>query len=318
MSVGRAVALIVTGTVVGIVFFGLLDRLNAPPQVRGDDRARPLELAIADANPADIVSVLPRDGIAAIFEAKTVQADEAELKDEDRIVGVEVGGEARAYPINVLSAHEVANDEAAGVPFAVTWCPLCSTAVVYRRQLGSTTLSFGVSGSLYRNSLVLYDRETKTLWSHLLGVGLRGPLEGTRLTTIPSVVTTWSAWRRAHPRTRALDAGRAPYDAYEGYYRSSQRGIQRVRRLDTRLGQKELVLAVLSPSAKAYAFRDLERLGRIQDTLAGRRIEIVYDAQAESAAAFAAGGRKPLPSTPIFWFAWVDLFPGAPLWKPPP
>ncbi len=312
-------ALIVLGTLVGTVFFGLLDRLNSPSVVRGDDRARPLEAAIAEIDPAEIVSVLPRDAIAAIFEAETVPALEAELGEEDRVVGVVVGGEARAYPTNVLSAHEVANDWAGGVPFAVTWCPLCSTAVVYRRDVGGSTLSFGVSGSLYRNSLVLYDRETETLWSHLLGVAIRGPLRGTRLTTIPSVVTSWGAWRRAHPNTRVLDAGRAPYDPYEVYYRSGRTGLERVRRRDPRLGPKELVLAVLSPVAKAYAFRDLERLGRIEDTLAGRRVEVVYDARAESAAAFAIGEapREPLPSTPIFWFAWVDVVPGAPLWAPP-
>jgi hypothetical protein len=318
VSIRRALVLIAVGTVVGTAFFGLLDRLNAPPVVRGDDRARPIEVAIAEADPEEIVSVLPRDTIAAIFETETIPAHEAELGDDERVVGVVVAGAARAYPVAVLSAHEVANDQAGGIPFAVTWCPLCSTAVVYRRDVDGTTLSFGVSGSLYRNSLVLYDRETETLWSHVLGVALRGPLRGTRLTTIPSVVTTWGSWRRAHPRTRVLDAGRAPYDPYESYYRSGRTGLEQVARVDPRLGGKELVLAVLSPSAKAYAFRDLERLGRIRDTLDGRRIEVVYDAAAASATAWSvgAGGREPLPSTPIFWFAWVDIFPGAPLWTP--
>jgi hypothetical protein len=191
---------------------------------------------------------------------------------------------------------------------------------VYGRRVAGRTLTFGVSGMLYRNSLVLYDRETGTLWSHLLGVAIKGPLAGTRLETIPSELTTWSAWRRSHPATRVLGPGQAPYDAYESYYGSGQRGIVRVRRKDERLGQKDLVLAVLAPAAKAYAFRDLERRGRIADTLAGRAVEIVYDSDARSASAFdvTSGRRRRLVSTPIFWFAYVDLFPGAPLWAPAP
>jgi hypothetical protein len=190
---------------------------------------------------------------------------------------------------------------------------------VYGRRVAGRTLAFGVSGMLYRNSLVLYDRQTGTLWSHLLGVGIKGPLAGTRLETIPSELITWRAWRRRHPSTRVLGPGQPAYDAYEGYYRSEQRGILRVRRQDERVGQKELVLAVLAPAAKAYAFRDLEQRGRITDTLAGRPVEVVYDPGGRSASAFdvTAGRRQRLPSTPIFWFAYVDLFPGAPLWAPP-
>jgi hypothetical protein len=189
---------------------------------------------------------------------------------------------------------------------------------VYGRRVAERTLAFGVSGKLYRNSLVLYDRQTGTLWSHLLGVAIKGPLAGTRLETIPSELTTWATWRRRHPATRVLGPGQAPHDAYEGYYRSEQRGIMRVRRKDERLGQKDLVLVVLAPAAKAYAFRDLERRGRISDMLVGRAVEIVYDPDGRSASAFdLTAGRRRLPSTPIFWFAYVDLFPGAPLWAPP-
>jgi hypothetical protein len=316
---GRAFVLAVAAAS-ALLVLGVLDRaLYEPEEVRGDAMERPLREAIDDFRPGELVPVLPRDGIAAVFEPESVPAAEAGLTDADRVLGVEVGGEGRAYAISVLSAHEVVNDQAAGIPFAVTWCPLCSTAVVYGRRVGGRTLSFGVSGMLYRNSLVLYDRETGSLWSHLLGVALQGPLAGTELESIPSVVTTWGAWRQAHPGTLAFSAGRAPYDAYEGYYRSSQTGVLRVRRRDSRLGQKELVLAVLSPSAKAYAFRDLEQRGTIADVLAGRNVEVVFDPEAGSAAAFEveSDGRKPLPSTPIFWFAWVDIFPGAPLWEQP-
>ncbi len=189
---------------------------------------------------------------------------------------------------------------------------------MYDREVDGRELTFGVSGKLYRNSLIMYDRETGSLWSHLLGAAIRGPLEGARLQLIPSTFTTWETWRRRHPATLVLSPANAPYDAYEGYYESGRTGLSRIRRLDPRLPKKELVLGVMAPSAKAYAFRDLERLARIRDTLAGHPVEVVYRGP-RSAEAFLRepGRRRRLPATPIFWFAWVDFFPGAPLWRPP-
>jgi hypothetical protein len=190
---------------------------------------------------------------------------------------------------------------------------------VYDRELAGQTLSFIVSGALYRNSLIMLDRETGTRWSHLLGAAVVGPLKGEELRMIPHTFTTWGKWRRAHPHGLVLSPALAPYDSYEGYYESSQTGIIGRRREDPRLEPKDVVLGVMSPSAKAYALRDLERLGRIRDELAGQAVEVVYDPGSRTAEAFLleAGKRQRLPSTPIFWFAWVDFFPGAPLWAPP-
>ncbi len=195
---------------------------------------------------------------------------------------------------------------------------------MYDREVQGRTLTFGVSGALYRNSLIMFDRETRTLWSHLLGAAVDGPLEGTRLRFVSASLTTWAAWLRDHPETLALSPERSPYaaygDAYAGYFAGDATGILGTHRKDTRLGPKELVLGVLAPAAKAYAYRDLERLGKIRDTLAGRPVEVRWDAAGHSATAFILEGAKPrrLPSTPIFWFAWVDFFPRAPLWEPRP
>lgn len=189
---------------------------------------------------------------------------------------------------------------------------------MYDREIGGRTLSFGVSGALYRNSLIMYDRQTGTRWSHLLGAAVDGPLKGRLLEMIPHRFTSWGEWKRVHPQTLVLSPDQAPYDAYEGYYADGQTGVLGRRREDPRLEPKEIVLGVMSPSAKAYALRDLERLGVIRDELAGRRVEVIYDPASETAQAFQVedGRRTRLPSTPIFWFAWVDFFPGAPLWEP--
>lgn len=190
---------------------------------------------------------------------------------------------------------------------------------MYDREIRGRTLSFGVSGKLYRNSLIMYDRQTGSLWSHFLGAAVEGPLRGAKLTFLPSTFTSWETWRRRHPRTLALSAGPYAVDSYGGYYGSGQTGILGTRKRDTRLDPKDLVLGVLAPATKAYSFEDLERLGRIRDTLAGEQVEIVYDEPSRTAAAFLLSGRsrERLASTPVFWFAWVDFFPGAPLWEPP-
>jgi hypothetical protein len=193
---------------------------------------------------------------------------------------------------------------------------------VYDREVAGKRLSFGVSGKLYRNSLIMYDRETETLWSHLLGAAVQGPLRGERLETIPSSFTTWGDWRERHPETLVLSPSASPYggfgtDPYAGYYDSGRIGVLGQARDDDRLDDKELVLGVMAPAAKAYAFRDLERERTIRDTLAGEMIEVVYRPSARSAEAFLVerGRRERLPATPLFWFAWVDFFPNVPLWR---
>lgn len=194
---------------------------------------------------------------------------------------------------------------------------------MYDREIRGRTLTFGVSGKLYRNSLVMYDHETESLWSHLLGAAVEGPLAGARLEMIPSAFTQWGTWRKRHPETLILSPGRSPYghfsaDPYSGYYESERIGVLGQARSDERLGPKELVFGVMAPAAKAYSFDDLERVGTIRDSLAGEPVEVVYDRGSQSAEAFLLrrGRRERLPATPIFWFAWVDFFPNAPLWKP--
>lgn len=113
--------------VAGIVLLGVLvyrigtPSVSSPEQVRGNDRERPVAEAIRDFDPGEIETVLPRDAIAAVFEPRLAPADEAGLEDEELVIGIEIAGEAHAYPVRVLSAHEIVNDEIAGQPFAVTW-----------------------------------------------------------------------------------------------------------------------------------------------------------------------------------------------------
>jgi Protein of unknown function (DUF3179) len=132
------------------------------------------------------------------------------LPDSSLVIGVDHGGVSRAYPVDLLSLHEVVNDVVGGLPIAVTWCPLCASAVAYERHVGNRTLTFGVSGYLYRANLMLFDRETGSMWSQLLGGAVTGAMRGTALRRVPIVHQTWAHWRREHPETLVLSILRDP------------------------------------------------------------------------------------------------------------
>jgi hypothetical protein len=153
----------------------------------------------------NVRQVIPKDAIPSV--------DDPEFVDEhpspaDEVVCVELGGEARAYPVRYLNYHEIVNDTVGGVPIAATWCPLCGSAVVYDRRPteGSLpdgiedpgTLEFGVSGKLADDDLVMYDRETGSEWKQSLGEAIAGHLDGSELRVLPATMTTWEGFRDAH------------------------------------------------------------------------------------------------------------------------
>jgi hypothetical protein len=142
----------------------------------------------------------PPDGIPAI-DRPTFQrtADVRWVDDAEQVLVVEAGGEARAYPIQVLTLHEIVNDTVGGVPVAVTYCPLCASGVAFDRRAADRVLSFGTSGRLYLSDLVMYDRQTESLWPQIEGRAVAGVLAGTELTVLPASLVSWQQWRAAHP-----------------------------------------------------------------------------------------------------------------------
>ena len=141
----------------------------------------------------ELHEVLPRDAIPAISNPEFEPAERADrvMSDEELVIGLVGDTEQRAYSTWQLDRHEIVNDTFAGRPVAVTWCPLCGTGVVYGRQVGGQVLTFGVSGMLFRDGLVMYDRETDTLWTHVDGRAVRGKLTGHVLEIVPSIHATW-------------------------------------------------------------------------------------------------------------------------------
>jgi len=167
----------------------------------------------------------PPDGIPPIDRPFFETASSIDwLDDSEAVVVLEMGAETRAYPVQVLTWHEIVNDTVDGEPVTVSYCPLCNSAVAYERTLDDgTILDFGTSGSLYNSSLIMYDRQTESLWTHFDGLAVVGHLTGTQLTLLPMVTVAWSDFVSAYPNALVLsratgfsrDYGSNPYPGYD-------------------------------------------------------------------------------------------------------
>ena len=167
----------------------------------------------------------PRDGIPPIdhpaFEAP---ADVEWLEPQEPVLAIEIGDDARAYPARILIWHEIVNDSVGGRPTTITYCPLCNTGVAFERPtIDGELLDFGTSGKLYRSNLVMYDRQTESLWPQVTGQAVLGPLTGTQLVLVPVQMVAWQDWRATHPDGKVLSAetgfdrdyGSNPYVGYD-------------------------------------------------------------------------------------------------------
>ena len=192
------------------------------------------------------------NGIPPLRFPKTIPASEATwLRDRHIIFGLEVNGEARAYPKRILAWHEMALDRVGGVDLTVVYCTLCGTVIPYESEIAGRSLTFGTSGLLYRSNKLMFDEETKTLWSSLEGIPVVGPLAGSglQLRFRPAVTTTWGEWRREHPQTTVLsietgfDRDYSESAAYREYF-ATDRLMFEVPVIDRRLKNKAEVLVV--------------------------------------------------------------------------
>ncbi|MBW3606243.1 MAG: DUF3179 domain-containing protein [Actinobacteria bacterium] len=170
----------------------------------------------------------PPDGIPSIDDPVFEPVDEVDwLADEEPVLALRVGDEVRAYPVQVMMWHEIVNDTVDdtvdGVPVAVTYCPLCNSAVAFDRRVDGRLLEFGTSGALYQSAMVMYDRQTESLWTHFDGRAVVGDLVGAQLELLPVSTVSWSDFRTAHPDAQVLSRdtgvdrpyGTNPYGAYD-------------------------------------------------------------------------------------------------------
>ncbi len=236
-----------------------------------------------------------RDGIPALNRPAAVAAAAGDqfLAPDALVLGVSLGGQARAYPHNVLWWHEIVNDDLGGRPITVSYCPLTGSGMVYDPAIAGQTLNFGVSGLLFDNNLVLFDRATESLWSQMRVQGVCGRLAGTPAPLAPVTQSTWAGWKALHPETTVVsfntgfsrNYNQYPYGTYDQLNDNSLLFPQSF--IDPRRPMKELVLGIVHEgTARAYPYGPLGERTVINDTVGGRAVLVVFDRATEMAIAF--------------------------------
>ena len=227
----------------------------------------------------------PKDGIPSIDHPKFIGLDEAGkwLSARDPVVVVALGGEAKAYPLQILIWHEIVNDEVGGTPVSITFCPLCNTALAFDRRFDGQTLDFGTTGNLRHSDLVMYDRQTETWWQQATGEGIVGRYAGRQLTFLSAPVISWLQFQESYPEGRVLSRdtgfsrayGSNPYAGYDtrrGPFAHFFHG-----RRDDRLEAMDRVVAISDgDSSVAYATSGLAHSPVVNDTFNARPLVVFW------------------------------------------
>lgn len=230
-----------------------------------------------------------RDAIPALDDPAVTSVASADwIGETEPVIAVAAAGEWRAYPLQILLWHEIANDTLGGEPIAVTFCPLCYTSVVFDRRYAGSVLDFGVTGYLRRSDLVMYDRQTETWWQQATGVGLAGRHAGEHLTILASSIVAWRDFVAAHPDATVLDRatgfdrpyGRNPYPGWDRMDRNPFLGgaqLEPCEGADGCLDPKERV-AVLTVNGRTvvYRFRTVVEAGGLIHDEVGPTLVVVW------------------------------------------
>jgi Protein of unknown function (DUF3179) len=232
---------------------------------------------------------VPVDGIPSLDSPPTIPAARATyLAGDERVFGVALGDRARAYPLRFLDWHEMVNDELAGQPYALSYCTLCGSGILYATDRLGGRRELGTSGLLYRSNKLMYDRESFTLWSNLTGEPVLGRrVDDQPLRMLPMTLTTWDAWRGMHPRTDVLDltalrAGpgrRFGFDYTPGAARGARAGVSfPVWQQSDRLAREAEIYALrVDGVPKAYALDALLEHRVLNDRVGRTNIVLVVE-----------------------------------------
>ncbi|MGR5286598.1 DUF3179 domain-containing protein [Vibrio maritimus] len=262
----------------------------------------------------------PRDGIPALTDPKFELGKTAKsVKPRDVVLGLVINGEAKAYPLNILNWHEIVNDTVGGERVLVSYCPLCGSGMAFSSKPQGNEkpeLEFGVSGLLYSSDVLMYDRETESLWSQIHGEAVAGALVGSKLKQIPMSLSRWSNWLQRYPDTKVLSTEtgyRRDYegDPYAGYAEHPNLYFPVANQAPSQYHQKEMVLGVLlGDSAVAFPFSELEKQDKMsfEYLLGNQTYTIHWDSHNQSAWITDKDGQT-LASTLLFWFAWYAFYP---------
>lgn len=264
---------------------------------------------------AEIYQGCPRrDCIPSIDQPRYVDAEEANfLSDNDLILGLDIDGDQRAFPIRILDHHEIVNDTIGGQAVIVTWCPLCGSGLAFEPRVDGEVVAFGVSGLLHNSDLIMYDRKTESLWQQITGEAIMGGQLGRSLERVPSTIVDWKTWRDAHPVTRVLSPetgfqrdyfGRQAYSGYE----ESERLMFPISRRDFSIHPKTVVFGLeLGGVSLAVGESTLKELTEVKFR-AGNEDWLVRRLPDGSVTATSASGQEQT-AIRLFWFAWYNFHP---------
>lgn len=262
-----------------------------------------------------------RDQIRSVDEPGFVEPGEATwVAPENPVLGVEIDGEARVYPVHLLEFHQIVNDEVGGEPVAVTLDPLTGTPRVYKRRVGDRTLTFGVSGLIHNASFLMFDRETESLWLHFTGRAIDGPLAGRQLEGIRVRQEPFGRWLERAPQSLVLERPEPKkidyrYSPFSSYWVKDAIPFP-VEAKDERFHAKELVLGVVADGVtKAYLGSSLTAAGgRAVDEVVGHEIRVLYSSDL---GVFEWEAPEEVDVTEAYWFAWKAFHPDTAIWKAP-
>jgi hypothetical protein len=223
----------------------------------------------------------PKDGIPSIDNPVFVDIQDSYfMSDSDIVIGLEINGESKAYPLFILVWHEIVNDKVGETPVSVTYCPLCYTNQVFERIINGQEVEFGTSGKLYNSNLLMYDRLTESYWSQALGLAVKGELSGYQLNMVPFDVITWGDWKTLHPDTLVMttDTGHIrsyATDPYGSYY-TEPRIMFPIEHNDDRMHPKEIILGFNQDDIyKAYKQSDIESNIVLNDSIGTTPVMLV-------------------------------------------
>jgi hypothetical protein len=266
-----------------------------------------------------------KDGIPAIDNPVFIPASIASnMKNTDLVLGIEIGGISRAYPINILNWHEIVNDKIGREQFSITFCPLCGTGMAFSGRINGYKLDFGVSGLLYNSDVLLYDRQTGSLWSQIMQQAVTGKLKGTKLKSLPVQHTTWANWINTHPDTKVLSFRTGylrPYkqNPYGDYVSSPHLYFPVYEKAPEIYHPKEQVLGIeIGGIYKAYPFIELNKTGKssFNDTVNKQTVTIHWNEKHQSGTV-TDKSKQLLSVVQGFWFAWYAFHPDTLVYKAP-
>ncbi|WP_415894737.1 DUF3179 domain-containing protein [Neptuniibacter sp. PT34_22] len=264
-----------------------------------------------------------RDGIPSIDKPEFIAAKQAGgWHDDQQVLSLTLAGITRAYPINILNWHEIVNDNFGGQPVVISYCPLCGTGMAFSANMNGEALTFGVSGLLYNSDVLLYDRQSDSLWSQLKSQAVTGKFKGQKLTQLPLNQMTWKEWKARYPDGEVLsrntgysrDYSQSPYGSYD----ESPVLYFPVEFRSQAYHPKERVLGVeVDGKFKAYPFAELSKISNdeLLDEFNGTQFKLRFNASARTGEVADAETGQAYPAVNSFWFAWYTFHPDTDVYK---